>query len=121
MLGTLLCLSAAVYCTSTMLRFLETARSVRGELVGYASFRDDENTLLHQPIFRFADAGGQLVTTHNPRSVSVVRRLAIGEQYDLLYNPTNPAQVWRDTWVELWLVPAVLWAVSVLGIVQAMM
>ncbi len=121
MTGTLLLLLAAIYCTYSTTRFLQTARRVRGELIDYESLRDEENDLVHRPVFRFVDSSGQLITTRNPRSISLTRRLTIGQQYDLRYNPSDPAQVYRDSWSDLWLIPSVLWVTTIIGLVQSLL
>jgi hypothetical protein len=108
----------ALYLTVSRLQFLRAARRVRGELLAYYSERDSEGDWLHRPVYRFSDASGQMITTSNPRNVWVVRRLEIGQACDLLYNPANPAQVRRDSWLDLWLLPAVLWTVSALVLVR---
>jgi hypothetical protein len=91
---------------------------VRGELVAYRSERDDEGDWLHQPVYRFNDASGQTIIASNPRNVWVVRQLKVGPACDLVYNPANPAQIWRDNWRDFWLLPTVLWGVSALLLVR---
>jgi hypothetical protein len=108
----------ALYLTVSRLRFLCAARRVRGELVAYNSERDSEGDWLHNPVYRFSDERGRTITTSNPRNVWVVRRLEIGQACDLRYNPANPAQLWRDSWLDLWLLPAALWGVSALILVR---
>ena len=100
------------------MRFLRSAQRAQGTLIGYQSKRDSEGDLLHHPIFRFEDGSGKQITASNPRHVWVVRRLAVGQTCRLLYNPANPAQVFRDHWLDVWFLPAALWAVSALALVQ---
>jgi hypothetical protein len=117
MLMTFLLIGLALTLTRNTLRFLQTAKRVRGALVGYERFRDDEGDWLHQPVFRFADECGQLITATNPRTVWVVRLPPVGQQFDLLYNPRNPAQVVRDTWHAVWFGPLVLWIAGIAGLI----
>lgn len=118
MIITLICTVMAIFFTRTTLQFVQTARRVRGKLVGYKSYRDDEGDWLHHPVFRFTDVNGQTITTSNPRNIWVVHQPPVGQQFDLVYNPANPTQVWRDVWQEVWFGPLVLWAVSVLGLLH---
>jgi hypothetical protein len=111
-------LGLALYLTVSRLQFLRASRRVWGELLAYYSERDGEGDWLHRPVYRLNEASGQMITTSNPRNVWVVRRLEKGQACDLLYNAANPAQVWRDSSLELWLLPAVLWTVSALALVQ---
>jgi hypothetical protein len=89
-----------------------------GELIGYQQWRDDEGGWLYQPVFRFPDASGSTLTATNPRSIWVVHQPPAGQQFDLIYNPDNPARIWRDSWREVWFGPIVLWLVFLLGLVE---
>lgn len=115
---TLICAAMAFFFTYTTMRFLQTARHVRGELVDYKSYRDNEGDWLHHPVFRFTDASGQTITASNPRTIWVVHQPSPGQEFELVYNPADPAQVWRNVWYEVWFGPLVLWAVSVLGFLR---
>jgi hypothetical protein len=108
----LVCFLMAVVFTRNTLRFLALARRVRGQLVGYKRERDDEGGWLYQPVFRFVGVDGNTLTATNPRNIWVVHQPPVGEEFDLIYNPSNPSQIWRDTWREIWFGPIVLWAVS---------
>lgn len=105
----------ALYLTLDMQRFLRTAQRARATVVGYNSERDDEGDWLHRPIFSFEGISGGQITVSNPRHVWVVRRLNVGQTCMVLFNPDNPTEVFRDKWIDLWLLPAVLWATCIIA------
>jgi hypothetical protein len=111
----------ATYLTCTMLRFVRVAARARGELVAYASEHDGEGDLLHRPVYSFADRRGQIITASNPRQAWLHRRLAIGQLCNLRYNPANPSQIYRDSWVDLWLLPVALWAALALRLLHLLL
>jgi hypothetical protein len=117
MLITSLLIGFALILTRNTLRFLRTAKRARGALVGYERFRDDEGDWLHRPVFRITDECGQVITAVNPRTVWVVRLPLAGQQFNLIYNPDNPAQVVRATWHEVWFGPLVVWIAGIAGLI----
>ena len=110
----------ALYLTVDMKRFLRTAQRAEGTLVGYNSERDDEGDWLYRPIFRFEDENCNPITASNPRHIWVVRRLAVGQTCTVLYSPNNPACVFRDTWLDLWFLPAVLWTITIIALFRTL-
>jgi hypothetical protein len=118
MVSTIVFAALALYLSVSMLRFVRSAQRVPGTLVGYRSARDDEGAWLHQPVYRFLDARGRPVTTVNPRHIWVVRRLAVGQRCALLVDPARPERVLRDSWLDVWLMPALLWTFCLLGVLR---
>jgi hypothetical protein len=88
---------------------------VCGELLANHSERDSEVDWLYRPAYCFSDVHGQMISTSSSLDVSVVRRLEIGQVYDLRYDPADSPRRARQ------LVGSLVAALSALGSERALL
>jgi len=97
----------------------DVARSIatQGEVVGVRRSRGSDGDTTYAPILRFTTADGRSVEASPNLTTSW--RPAMGERWEIRYDPANPSRVWADTVLGTWFLPLILGGIGGFGLLVA--
>jgi hypothetical protein len=117
LLAALALLSGAWFAWRAAAEDVARSAAAQGVVVGVRTSRSSDGATTYAPILRFTTGGGQSVEASPTLTTSW--RPAMGERWEIRYDPANPSRVWADTFLGTWFLPLLLGGIGGVALLVA--
>jgi hypothetical protein len=110
-ISAMIMLAVSLWYGYSSYQFVSSGIEVEGTVVRLESSNSSDSGISYSPVFRYTVNGQEYeyesVNSSNPPTH------AVGDSTTLLYQPDNPAKARENSFWELWLMPAILFPISI--------
>lgn len=105
-------LAVAVWLVASNALFLARAQRAPGQIVGYVAHYGSKGSKAYAAFGRYTLPSGQSLTVESRTHAQLRFWPAVGAPVTVMVDPASPGRARLDLFVELWLMPVLLFAFS---------